>query len=132
MAHVQDEIGKRAELRLRAMELGKKMALAAYGDDGPGLDVDLTAIEDLAGELSQALVAGVCEEAARRQAQRIGPVHACPGCGRECAVETPSEARPIQTRHGPFQWPEPQCYCPQCRRAFFPSADRAQDGPPRL
>ena len=128
MAHVLDDVGKRVELRQRALEVGKKMALAAFGPEGPSLDVDLSAIEDLAGELSQAVMAGVCEQAARQQAQRIGPVHACPGCGRECPVET----RPIETRHGPFQWSEPQCYCPQCRRAFFPSADRAQDRPPRL
>lgn len=127
MAHVLDRVGKQAELHQQALEVGKKMALAAFGAEGPGLDVDLSAIEDLATELSQAVLAGICEEAARQQAQKIGPVQACPTCGRECSVEIPTETRPMQTRHGSFQLPEPQCYCPQCRRAFFPSTDCAQD-----
>jgi hypothetical protein len=63
MAHVLDEVGKHAELRQQALEVGKKMALAAFGAEGPGLDVDLAAIEHMAAELSQAVLAG---EAGRR------------------------------------------------------------------
>ena len=48
------------------------MTLAAFGPDGPGFDVDLSAIEEVAAELSEAVMAGVCEESARQQARRIG------------------------------------------------------------
>lgn len=46
--------------------------------------------------------------------------HACPTCGRTCAVETVQ--RTVSGLDGPVKVMEPKAHCPACRRDFFPSA----------
>jgi hypothetical protein len=50
----------------------------------------------------------------------MGPPH-CPHCGFE-GKRIKQRERRVQTRRG-LEVPlsEPECYCPGCRRAFFPS-----------
>src|SRR5205085_9800546 len=45
----------------------------------------------------------------------------CPGCGR---ATLPQEAAPrlLRCRAAVVEWLEPQRYCPQCRKAFFPQS----------
>ena len=98
----------------------------AFGEDGPGLDVDLDQMEHVAVAAAQGLTAGTLEEATSQQAQGLGSEQACPECGRSCAVAA-EEERLIHVRGGTFQHREPACYCSTCRRAFFPSASAAED-----
>ena len=114
---------------------GKLLAEESYGSDGPGLDVDLASMEDLAVTMQQALLEGLCEELTQRQAGRLPETLPCPVCNHECEVqrpgETPAVGRPpnaprrMQLRGGSFALHEPQCYCRTCRRSFFPSAGGA-------
>lgn len=129
---VTDE--KVQELADLAEGYGKILAGEAYGPQGPGLDVNLATIEELAVTMQQALLKGLCETLTQRQAARLPTAQACPECGSECEVEPPDEtadgksrSRPMQLRGGVFDLEEPRCYCRQCRRSFFPSADDFAD-----
>jgi len=121
---------KRRELRDFALGYGKILARQAYGPQGPGFDVDLAGLEDMAVQLQQALLQGFCETATSDQARGVPEVLPCPTCGQECPVESPQEndtTRTMQLRGGAFELAEPQCFCRSCRRSFFPSADGSAD-----
>jgi hypothetical protein len=109
---------------------GKIVVRRAFGDGGPGLDIDLAQMEEVAVAAAQGLTAGALEEATAQQARHLGHEQACPQCGKLCGMA--EEERPIQVRGGSFQHREPVCYCPACRRSFFPSASAPEAGQPRL
>ena len=143
MLSVQLTDEKVQELRRRVEGWGRILAEEAFGPDGPDLNVDMATIEDLAVTMQQALLKGLCEEATRRQSQRLPETQPCPDCGAECPVESQSEgseddpggggrSRRLQLRGGAFELAEPRCYCRSCRRSFFPSADGAASRRARL
>jgi hypothetical protein len=107
-----------------AKQWGKIVVKHAFGEKGPGLDVDLAQMEEMAYAAARGLTAGALEEATKQQGQQLGDQRPCPGCGKLCAVGT--EERPIQVKGGDFELREARCYCPTCRRAFFPSAAAAE------
>jgi hypothetical protein len=98
---------------------GKVVSRRAYGDQGPGLDLDYDSIESMAVEVGQAVIRGTIEEALKNQLQLLGDLQPCPNCARDCVVKT--ESRIIQGRGGTIKYDEPICRCPACRRDFFPS-----------
>jgi hypothetical protein len=110
---------------------GKIIVRQHWGEKGPGLDVDLTQMEDVAMAAVQALLAGTLEVATRQQASQLGEEQACPACGRMCPLK--HEERSIVVRTGStFEHEEPKAHCPACRRDFFPSASGAETGHARL
>lgn len=109
----------RAELRDLAYGWGKIVARRAYGDEGPGLDLDFDSIESLAVDMGQAVIRGTIEEILSTQFQRLGARQACPQCGRASPVAR--APRTIQVRGGTIQYDEPVCHCSACRRDFFPA-----------
>ena len=77
-----------------------------------------TTIETLALAAGDALSLEVCEQELAESG--MGPPH-CPRCGFE-GKRIKQRDRSVQTRRGlevPLR--EQDCYCPGCRRAFFPS-----------
>jgi hypothetical protein len=113
-----------------AKSWGKIVVRRAYGEEGPGLDVDLAQMEAMAVAAAQGLTSGALEEATTQQAQRLGSEQACPQCGKLCGVS--ANERDVKVRGGGFRHREPKCYCPACRRSFFPSASAPEAGHPRL
>jgi hypothetical protein len=110
---------------------GKIIVRQHWGDQGPGLDVDLTQMEDVGLAAVRGLLAGTLEMATRMQADQLGEQHACPGCGRMCPLR--AEERPVVVNGGSsFEHREPKGHCPACRRDFFPSASSAEAGHARL
>jgi len=108
-----------SELRDMAAGWGKIVSRRAYGEEGPGLDLDFDSLESLAVDIGQAVIQGTIEEVLRIQFQRLGDHQPCPGCGQGCPVgQTP---RTLQVRGGTVHYDEPVCHCPACRRDFFPS-----------
>src|SRR3989442_142936 len=103
---------------------GKIVVQEAFGDDGPGLDVDLTQMENVAVAAAQGLTAGALEEATKQQAERLAAQQACPKCGKLCDIV--HEERTVKVRGGSFGHREPKCHCPACRRDFFPSTSASQ------
>ena len=108
-----------SNLRDLAYGWGKIVTRRAYGEEGPGLDLDFDDIESLAVDMGQAVLQGTIEEVFRIQFQRLGDHQACPACGQSCPVA--KAPRTLQVRHGTVHYDEPVCHCPACRRDFFPS-----------
>ena len=108
-----------SQLRDMAYGWGKIVSRRAYGDEGPGLDIDFDSIESLAVDVGQAVVRGAIEEALKTQLKLLGDHQPCPQCSRACPVDT--ESRSIQVRGGTISYDEPVGHCPACRRDFFPS-----------
>jgi hypothetical protein len=106
-------------LRDMASGWGKIVARRAYGDEGPGLDLDFDSIEGLAVDMGRAVVEGAIQEILRKQSQRLGDHQPCPTCGCACPVD--QRPRTIQVRGGTVAYDEPVGHCPACRRDFFPS-----------
>src|ERR1700693_4348284 len=109
---------------------GKVIVRRAFGEAGPGLDVDLAQMEEVAVAAARGLTAGALEEATGQQGRLLGTEQPCPDCGRLCGVQV--QERPVVVRGGTFQHQEPRCYCPTCRRAFFSSESSCVGGCPRL
>jgi hypothetical protein len=111
-----------AAIRDLAAQWGKIVARRAFGDAGPGLDVDLLALEQVAAAAARGLTEGTLAALLEQQAQALPAEQACPACGQSCAVR--QEPRPLVAHGGTLSYREPVCYCPACRRDFFPSAAR--------
>jgi hypothetical protein len=84
-----------------------------------------TAIETLALAAGDAVSLEVFEQQLAESG--MGPPH-CPRCGFE-GQRVKQRERTLQTRRG-LEVPlvEQECYCPGCRRAFFPSLPSSGSG----
>jgi len=112
----------RSDLRDLAYGWGKVVSRRAYGEQGPGLDIDFDSIESLAVEIGQAVIKGAIEQTLKTQLNLLGDHQPCPTCARDCPVDT--VPRTIQVRGGTIQYQEPVGHCPACRRDFFPAASQ--------
>jgi hypothetical protein len=106
-----------------AKRWGKIVVQEHWGEHGPGLDVNLDQMEQVALAALRGLLAGTLETATRQQAHTLGEQHSCPDCGRLCPLVT--EDRTVTTGCGSFEHHEPKAHCPACRRDFFPPTGAA-------
>ncbi len=84
-----------------------------------------TTIETLALAAGDAVSLEVFEQQLAESG--MGPPH-CPRCGFE-GQRIKQRERTVQTRRGlDVRLSEDECYCPGCRRAFFPSLPGAGSG----
>src|SRR6478735_4962737 len=74
-------------LRALAAEWGKIVSKRAFGDDGPGLDVDFRTMEQIATAAAQGLTEGALQQMLQQQAQKVPERAPCPDCGRLCTTE---------------------------------------------
>lgn len=123
------------EIRSLAANWGKIVSRRAFGDDGPGLDIDLDTMEQVVHAAAAGLSEGALALFLEQQAQTLGPQQPCPACGTVCPVRR--EPRLLTTREAALPTSEPVCHCPACRRDFFPpttdpSPRRARVQPRRL
>jgi hypothetical protein len=118
------------ELRQLAAQWGKIVARRAFGDDGPGLDVDFNAMEQIAQAAAAGLTEGTLQTLLDRQAAGLGDEQSCPDCGRPCAVHR--QERPLRAKGAELRHSEPVCHCPDCRRDFFPPTADPAAGRTRL
>jgi hypothetical protein len=113
-----------------AKQWGKIVVKRAFGDQGPGLDVDFAQMEEVAGAAAQGLTEGALAAATAQQSELLGDKQPCPQCGKLCVLG--SAERPLRAQGGVVRLREPKCHCPTCRRDFFPSASGAEAGRARL
>jgi hypothetical protein len=106
------------QIRAFAAQWGKIVARRAFGDDGPGLDVDFTTMEQIALAAAAGLTEGTLQTFLEQQAAALGEQQPCPDCGRPCPLRR--QERPLQVQGAQLQQSEPICHCPDCRRDFFP------------
>jgi len=118
------------EIRDLAARWGKIVVRHAFGEAGPGLEVDLDAMEQVATAAAQGLTEGTLATLLQQQARLLGTEQPCPGCGRLCPVER--HQRPLTVRGSQLTHSEPLAHCPDCRRDFFPPTAAAAPGRSRL
>jgi hypothetical protein len=116
--------GKLSEQKLKEIEeiaagWGKLLAQETF-PGGPGLDVTLADMEEVAVRAAKSIVRGAVETMTSQQAKQFGEELPCPICGRMCVVKRKS--RPMTVRGGEATLDEPVAHCAACRRDFFPSA----------
>ena len=109
-----------------ARQWGKIVVKHAFGEQGPGLDVDFAQMEEVACAAARGLTEGALEVATAQQGQLLGEKQPCPQCGKLCRVD--SAERLLRVKGGFMPLREPKCYCPSCRRDFFPSASGLETG----
>jgi hypothetical protein len=105
---------------------GKILARRAFGEAGPGLDIDIHAMEQLAAAAATGLTEGTFAALLEQQAQHLGAAQPCPDCGHLCPLG--HEDRPLAGQGGRLTYHAPVCHCPAGRRDSFPPAPGA---PPR-
>jgi len=98
----------------------------ASGPDGLPWGTRFADAEDLAVKVGDLLAREILQAAFQAQAARSRPndLNACPSCGGPLQLRPDGQAvepRVVHSRRGHVAWDEPVCYCPRCRRAFFPS-----------
>src|SRR5437660_11135148 len=104
-----------AEIHSLATQWGKIVVRRAFGEQGPGLDVDLDAMEQVAAAAAAGLTAGALEEATRQQAEHLPAEQPCPTCGRLCPSRP--QPLPIGVKGGHYRHQEPALHRPARRRA---------------
>jgi hypothetical protein len=104
-----------------AKEWGKIVGRRAYGEGGPGLDVDFDEMEQIAAAATAGLVEGTLEHLTEQQAQRLPDQLPCPTCQQSCPLER--RPRTVVARGATITLQEPVAHCPACRRDFFPPTD---------
>src|SRR5271157_4153478 len=112
-------------LRLAVREALRKVLAEGDLPDAEVGEAKFTTIETLALAAGDAVSLEVFEQQLAESG--MGPPH-CPRCGFE-GKRTKQRERKVQTRRGlkvPLN--EHECYCPGCRRAFFPSVESSRSG----
>jgi hypothetical protein len=114
------------EIRDLASQWGKIVARHAFGNAGPGTDIDLDTMEKVATVAAAGLTEGTLATLLEQQAQLLGTEYPCPDCGRPCTVHR--EERLLTLRGIQITQREPLAHCPGCRRDFFPPTTPASPG----
>jgi hypothetical protein len=114
-----------ARLRLAVREALRKVLAAGDLPEAEAGEAQFTTIETLALAAGDAVSLEVFEQQLAESG--MGPPH-CPRCGFE-GKRIKQHDRTLQTRRGlDVPLSEPECYCPGCRRAFFPSVQSFGSG----
>lgn len=108
------------ELHDLAARWAQIVSRRAFGDDGPGLDVDFRTFEQIAAVAAQGLTEGTLQLLLEQQAGKLPDQQPCPECGKLCP--TKPHTRPLTAQGAEIQQVERVAHCPDCRRDFFPPA----------
>ena len=109
------------ELQDFAAQWGKIIARRAFGDEGPSLEVDLDAMEQVAQAAAKGIIEGTLQAALEQQALKLTDQQPCPECQSLCPVKR--KPRTVTVQGAKILQSEPVCHCPVCRRDFFPPTD---------
>lgn len=109
-----------------AKQWAKIVSRKAFGDAGPGLDVDFRTFEQIAHAAAHGLTEGTLQLLLEQQAAKLPPGQPCPACGTLCP--TRPSTRTLTARGAEVQQTEPVAHCPACRRDFFPPPPSPRPG----
>lgn len=110
-------IGNKLRLRLESVVREFLAEEGLLGSGGTGEECLFAAWEDAAVAAGDAFAQEVLHQQLAAQPQ--AECH-CPTCG-ESGLRKGERERTIETRRGPVEVTEIECYCRRCRRSFFPS-----------
>jgi hypothetical protein len=114
------------QLHELARQWAKIVSKRAFGDGGPGLDVDFRTFEQIAHAAAHGLTEGTLQLLLQQQADKLPGDHPCPACGKPCP--TKPHTRPLTAQGAEVQQAERIAHCPDCRRDFFPPAGGSGPG----
>jgi hypothetical protein len=114
------------ELHELAAQWAKIVSRRAFGEDGPGLDVDFRTFEQIAAAAAHGLTEGTLQLLLEQQAHKLPEQQACPHCGKLCP--TRPHTRSLTAQGAEVQQVERMAHCPDCRRDFFPPANSSGPG----
>ena len=113
-----------SNVRLYVAGVAKSLVERLYGPDGPAWGTSLSSLENTITAVREALAEQMLQQALTRQSLVYSSTPTtppgCPGC-QGATLPRPPEPRFVTTSVGEAQWLEPHLYCPNCRKAFFPS-----------
>ena len=104
----------------KVKELAELITMEQFGVEGVPKEFTFSEIEEIGHQVGQMTAAEVDHTLVDNHRQHFVGEHPCPGCSRLCMCR--AAGRDLATRDGPVVLTEAACYCPDCRRAFFPSA----------
>lgn len=105
-------------------ELAELIRGERFGAEGVPKEFTFSEIEDIGHQVGQMAASEVDRALVDNHRQHFVGEHPCPGCARLCMCRVAE--RDLATRDGPVPLAEAACYCPDCRRAFFPSTGSAE------
>jgi len=114
------------QLHALAKQWAKIVSRRAFGDDGPGLDVDFRTFEQIAHAAAHGLTEGTLQLLLVLHAAKLPTEQPCPDCGRLCP--TRPYTRTLTAQGAEVRQAEPVAHCPDRRRDFFPPADASGVG----
>lgn len=114
------------ELHDLAARWAQIVSKRAFGDAGPGLDVDFRTFEQIATAAAHGLTEGTLRLLLEQQAGKLPGQQPCPHCGTVCP--TKPHTRPLTAQGAELQQVERIAHCPDCRRDFFPPAGSSGSG----
>jgi hypothetical protein len=109
------------QIRERIEELARQLVVEMGEVDEQDGDCWLDAIENRAIEIGDALTVALVQQ--RSRDRPISDEADCPSCG-QLGRYRGNRDRDLISRRGPIHLAEPEYYCPDCRKAFFPSDQR--------
>jgi hypothetical protein len=118
-----DELQELHDLAARWAQIVSKRA---FGDDGPGLDVDFRTFEQIATAAARGLTEGALQLFLEQQASKLPDEQPCPTCGTLCP--TRPHTRALTAQGATVHQVERIAHCPECRRDFFPPASDTGTG----
>ena len=114
------------ELRQLAARWAKIISQRAFGDSGPGLDVDFRTMEQIAHAAALGVTEGTLQLLLQQQADQLPDEQPCPDCGKLCPLK--HSTRPLVVAGATIEQAERLAHCPDCRRDFFPPPHTAGAG----
>ncbi len=112
------------ELGCRIDEFVRELA-EEFGELPESDEPLITRIEDRAIEIGDAVMAKMMERGLQPRPSTAGQ-ECCPTCGRP-GHRKGNRGRLLQTRRGKVRLEEPEYYCFDCRKSFFPDVQAAGD-----
>lgn len=109
-----------AARQARVQALVAEMLALELAEGGDESDENINDIEDGMVALGDAVAREYAAQKLGRRLPQSAPPPRCPRCGH-ASENRGLRPRKLITRRGQVPITEMKCYCPQCRRNFFPS-----------
>lgn len=115
---MDDRLRQKIQAMARELAIEEKNRLQAAGTLVDIEQLTMQIGDELARQLAGAALSSQAQDAATHSS------HVCPDCGQECELEADPEPVILQGTRGEIEYQEPRCFCPRCRRSFFPGGQK--------
>jgi hypothetical protein len=106
--------------KARVQAVVAEMLAMELAEDGDDSHADINDIEAGMVAIGDAVAREYAVQRLARRMPQSSPPPPCPQCG-QASEDRGLRRRELITRRGKVSIAETKCYCPPCRRSFFPS-----------